>query len=146
MSTHAIREDPRPLGRGPRLRIVPNDPTAGEITHLRACAQATDLLPGEDATWPAYGSPAWLQLDPQDPRALVATLEAAELHRMAEERRYADSYQQAIEVRHTAAADRAVRRKTMRTRQSHKITPTPGWPPIQIPGRPGEYLTLENRA
>lgn len=146
MTARPMPEDPRPLRRGPRLRIVPNDPTAGEITHLRACAQATALLPDEDVTWPAYGSPAWLQLDPQDPRSLVATLEAAELHRMAEARRYADSHQQAIEVRRGAAAAKGARRLTSRTRPPHQLTPTSGWPPIQIPGRPGEYLTLENRA
>jgi len=141
-----MHEDPRPLGRGPRMRIVPNDPTAGQITHLRACAQATALLPDDDATWPTYGSPVWLQLDPQDPRSRVAVLEAAELHRMAEARRYADARTQAIVTRRTAAEQRAAHPHIMRTRPAHKLTPTPGWPPIQIPGRPGEYLTLENRA
>lgn len=146
MTANALHEDPRPLGRGPRLRIVPNDPTAGEITHLRACAQATALLPDEDATWPAYGSAAWLQLDPQDPRSLVATIEAAELHRMAEAWRYSDAYQQAVEVRHAATVAKGTRMVNSRTRPPHQLTPTPGWPPIQIPGRPGEYLTLENHA
>ncbi|MGX1120672.1 hypothetical protein RKD37_006035 [Streptomyces ambofaciens] len=31
----------------------------------------------------------------------------------------------------------------MRTREPHTLTPTPGWPPIAIPGCPGEFLTLE---
>lgn len=146
MTARPMPEDPRPLGRGPRLRIVPNDPTAGEITHLRACAQATALLPDEGAWWPPYGSPAWLQLDPKDPRVLVATIEAAELHRMAEAYRYADAYRQAIEVKHAATVAKGVRMVTSRTRPPHQLTPTPGWPPIQIPGRPGEYLTLEQRA
>ncbi|MGW0596109.1 DUF2742 domain-containing protein [Streptomyces sp. NPDC002776] len=136
-------DSPRPFtGRGPALRAVPDNATAGEITHLRACAQATALL-GSRETWPTYGTLPWLQLNPQDPRVYVATLEAAELHRMAEERRYADAREQAVATRQAAADERLARPHIMRTRPPHQLAATPGWPPVQIPGRPGEYLTYQ---
>jgi hypothetical protein len=121
---------------------VPDNATAGEVTHLRACTQAAALL-REDETWPPYGSLQWLRLAPDDPRVYVATLEAAELHRMDEERRYRDAYAQALATRQAAADERATRAHSMRTREPHQLTATPGWPPIQIPGRPGEYLTYQ---
>ena len=137
------QDSPRPLaGRGPALRAVPDNATAGEVTHLRASAQATALL-REGETWPTYGSLAWLRLHPQDPRVYVATLEAAELHRMDEERRHADARAQAAATLQGAADARANRTNTMRTRPAHTLTATRGWPPIQIPGRPGEYLTYQ---
>ncbi|OQD52728.1 hypothetical protein BM536_031960 [Streptomyces phaeoluteigriseus] len=112
------------------------------MTHLRACAQATVLLPNGE-TWPTYGTLPWLRLDPQDPRVYVATLEAAEQHRMDEERRHADARAQALATRQAAADQRAARHHTMRTREPHALTATPDWPPIQIPGSPGEYLTYQ---
>ncbi|GAB2922883.1 DUF2742 domain-containing protein [Streptomyces heilongjiangensis] len=123
-----------------RLHTVPPDATAGQATHLRACAQAEALRVTD---WPEYGSPAWLRLPADDPRVYVATLEAAELHRMHVERLYADAHTQALNTLQTAAEVRAARKGTSRTRAPHKLTPTPGWPPIQIPGRPGAYLTME---
>ncbi|MET7731213.1 DUF2742 domain-containing protein [Streptomyces sp. NPDC005402] len=143
MSSPSQQDSPRPLvGRGPALKAVPDNATAGQMTHLRACAQATALL-GSDDTWPTYGTLPWLQLNPQDPRVYVATLEAAELHRMAEERRYDDAREQAIATRQAAADARVARKGAARIRPPHTLTATPGWPPIQIPGRPGEYLTYQ---
>jgi hypothetical protein len=142
MTSRQQQDSPRPFGRGPALQAVPDNATAGEVTHLRACAQATALLCDGD-TWPTYGSIPWLRLAPDDPRVYVATLEAAELHRMAEERRYADARVQAVATRQAAAKERAARPHIMRTREPHPLTATPGWPPIQIPGRPGEYLTYQ---
>ena len=123
-----------------RLHTVPPDATAGDICHLRACAQAEALRVDD---WPDYGSLPWLQLPPDDPRVYVATLEAAELHRMHVERIYADAHTQALNVLQSAAEVRASRRGTMRTREPHQLTATPGWPPIQIPGQPGEFLTYQ---
>lgn len=140
MTSRTTQGSPRPLGRGPALRSVPPNPTAGEVTHLRAHAQIAAL---HVHNWPQYGSVEWLQLAPDDPRVYAGTLEAAELHRMDEERRYADSHEQALETLRTAAEAAAARTGSMRRRPPHKLTPTPGWPPIQIPGRPGEYLTYQ---
>lgn len=137
------QESPRPLaGRGPALRDVPDNADAGAITALRANAQVAAL---QVDNWPPYGSVHWLRLDPRDPRVYVATLEAAELHRTHIERIYVDAYRQARDVVRTAAEARAAaaRARTMRTREPHKLTPTPGWPPIAVPGRPGAYLTYQ---
>ncbi|WJV47646.1 DUF2742 domain-containing protein [Streptomyces flavofungini] len=123
-----------------RLHTVPPEASAGQITHLRACAQAEALRVDD---WPEYGSLPWLQLPADDPRVYVATLEAAELHRMDEERRHADARAQAAETLQSAIEAAATRRGTMRTRPPHKLTPTPGWPPIAVPGKPGEYLTYQ---
>ncbi|MGW4974680.1 DUF2742 domain-containing protein [Streptomyces mirabilis] len=110
------------------------------MTHLRACAQTTALRVDE---WPEYGTLPWLQLPADDPRVYVATLEAAESHRIHVERIYADAHTQALDVLQTAAEVRAARTGTTRTRPVHQLTATPGWPPIQIPGCPGEYLTYQ---
>ncbi|MGW1039636.1 DUF2742 domain-containing protein [Streptomyces sp. NPDC002547] len=141
MSSRNRQDSPRPLGRGPALHSVPPDASAGEVTYLRACAQVTALRVDD---WPAYGTLPWLQLPADDPRVYVATLEAAEQHRMHVEWIYADAPQQARNVLQTAAEARASSTSTMRDRPPHKLTATPGWPPIAIPGRPGEYLTMEN--
>lgn len=152
MTPHPRQDGPRPLtGRGPALRAVPDNADAGEITALRANAQIAALgLAYEDEhaarRWPPYGSVWWLRLEPQDPRVYVATLEAAELHRTHIERIYVDAHRQAQHVIRTAADAAAARKGTMRTREPHQLTATPGWPPIQIPGRPGEYLTMESCA
>jgi hypothetical protein len=130
-------------GRGRPLHAVPPNPSAGEVTHLRAQTQIAALRVND---WPPYGSVAWLRLAPDDPRVYAATLEAAELHRMGEERRYADSYEQALETLQTAAEAANARAGSMRRRPPHKLTPTPGWPPIAVPGQPGEYLTWETSA
>jgi hypothetical protein len=142
VTSHRHQESPRPLGRGPALRAVPDNADAGTITALRANAQVHALRVD---SWPPYGSVHWLRLNPQDPRVYAATLEAAELHRTHIERIYTDAHRQAQEVIRTAAEAReaAARARTMRTRAPHKLTPTPGWPPIAIPGRPGEFLTME---
>ncbi|MFF7734603.1 DUF2742 domain-containing protein [Streptomyces sp. NPDC007984] len=142
--TSQPQDSPRPLGRGPALRAIPDNADAGTITAYRANAQVVALV-GEHGQWPPYGSVQWLRLDPQDPRVYVATLEAAEEHRMHIERIYEDAHRQAQDVVRTAVEARAVaaRTRTMRTREPHQLTATPGWPPIQIPGRPGEYLTYQ---
>ena len=126
-----------------RLHTVPPDAGAGQVTYLRAIAQREALRVDE---WPEYGSVAWLQLPSDDPRVYVATLEAAELHRMHVERLYSDAQTQALNVLQTAAEVRAAQAGTMRTRPPHKLTPTPRWPPIAVPGQPGKYLTMETSA
>ncbi|MFC8866385.1 DUF2742 domain-containing protein [Streptomyces sp. NPDC057148] len=142
MTSRTRQDSPAARRGGAALRAVPDNADAGTITALRANAQVAALGVEE---WPPYGSVHWLRLNPQDPRVYVATLEAAELHRTHVERIYADAHRQAQEAVRTAAEAReaAARTRTMRTREPHTLTPTPGWPPIAIPGCPGEFLTLE---
>lgn len=123
-----------------RLHTVPPDAMAGDVARLRACAQVEALRVSD---WPEYGSTPWLQLPADDPRVYVATLEAAELHRTHVERIYADAHTQALNVLQTAAEARAALQGAMRDRPPHKLTPTRGWPPIAVPGQPGEYLTYQ---
>ncbi|MEU1216105.1 DUF2742 domain-containing protein [Streptomyces sp. NPDC005790] len=148
-------------GQGRRLRAVPENVTAGDITGLRAEMQVAAL--GVD-DWPAYGSPAWLRLDPKDPRVYAAVLEAAERHRRdaAETQRLdtlsdtdpvawwreitADANAYAARQGHVIAARRTaeeirVARDNANNRPPHQLRATPGWPPIAIPGQPGRYLT-----
>lgn len=155
----------RPLravtGQGRALRAVPEHVTAGDVTALRAETQIAALRV-ED--WPAYGTAAWLQLDPKDPRAYAATLEAAEQHRRteAEQRRlddlmdsdpvgwwreitadanaYAARQGYVIAARRTAEEIR-VARDNANNRAPHQLRASPGWPPVAIPGQPGRYLT-----
>ncbi|MFI0000731.1 hypothetical protein ACH4NR_11140 [Streptomyces globisporus] len=146
--------------RGRALRAVPEDATAGDITALRAEMQVTALSVD---TWPPYGSPAWLRLDPKDPRAYVATLEAAEQHRRATAERqrldwlmdndpvewwreitadanaYAGRQGHVIAARRTAEELRTAR-DNANNQPPHQLRATPGWPPIAIPGQPGRYL------
>lgn len=155
-----------PAGRGRPLRAVPENVTAGQITALRAELQIEAL---NVQTWPAYGSPEWLQLSPKDPRNYAATLEAAELHRRAEAERqrlddlmdndpetwwreitadandYAARQGRAIAARKTAAEIRAAAARAA-AQPPHQLRATRGWPPIRIPGQPGRYLTYQEQA
>lgn len=158
-------DSPRLTGRGPVVRAVPPNATAGEVTALRAETQVAALRVDD---WPPYGSVEWLHLDPQDPRTYVATLEAAELHRRAEAERerldwlmdnepdvwWAEITDEARRetcrrVRAigasaiVSAVEARVRQAREVRRSPHKLTATRGWPPIAIPGRPGEYLTYQ---
>ncbi|MFJ4829886.1 hypothetical protein ACIP79_08220 [Streptomyces sp. NPDC088747] len=149
---------------GRPLRAVPPNPTPGEITALRAETQVAAL---GVHNWPSYGSVEWLRLDPQDARVYVATLEAAELHRRAEDerarvdwlmdnepdvwwaeitdeaRRETSRRVRAIGAMESAADVRA-RQARAGNRPPREVTATKGWPPIAIPGRPGWYRHLVN--
>ncbi|MGW3646694.1 DUF2742 domain-containing protein [Streptomyces sp. NPDC000878] len=163
MNSRHGHDSPRLSGRGPVVRAVPDNATTGEITALRAETQVAAL---GVHSWPRYGSPDWLRLDPQDARVYVATLEAAELHRRAEAERARldwlmdnepDVWWREItddarretcrRVRAAksmeAAVDVRARQARAGNRPPHKLTATRGWPPIAIPGRPGEYLTYQ---
>ena len=163
MTSRHGHDRPRPLGRGPVVRAVPDDATAGDITALRAETQVAALRVND---WPPYGSADWLRLDPQDPRTYVATLEAAELHRRAEAERarldwlmdnqpdvwWAEITDEAraetcrrVRAAKSMESAASVRARHARAgnRTPHKLTATRGWPPIAIPGRPGEYLTYQ---
>lgn len=153
-------------GRARPLRAVPSNVTPGDVTALRAETQVAAL---GVTSWPPYGTTAWLQLSPTDPRCYAATLEAAELHRRADAERlrleslmgndpeawwrevtadanaYAATRGYALAARQTAE-ERRVARDRASNRRPHRLRATPGWPPIAIPGQPGRYLTLGQEA
>jgi hypothetical protein len=112
---------------------------------------------------PEYGSPAWVKLRADDPRRAAAIIEAAELwrrHRAREEwldqlldddpehwfalvTETADAYSRRIAgalARQPTAAEMTKRRA--RLQPAREVVATAGWPPIQIPGRPGWWRHL----
>ncbi|RPK32664.1 hypothetical protein EES39_38345 [Streptomyces sp. ADI92-24] len=132
-----------------------------DAAELWAEHQVTMLAEGvQDWTVPPYGSLAWSQLPPDDPRRFAAVVEAAEHARRqaAEEERLeqlADDDPAAWYAEVTAGANDEARRLAgrlarMRTlseleavrthRPPHQLRATPGWPPVAIPGQPGRYL------
>ncbi|GHH54508.1 DUF2742 domain-containing protein [Streptomyces candidus] len=132
-----------------------------DATELWAEHQVTMLADGaQDWTVPTYGSLAWSQLPPDDPRRFAAVVEAAEHGRRqaAEEERLeqlADDdpaawYAEVIAGANDEARRLAGRLARMRTlaeleavrthRPPHQLRATPGWPPVAIPGQPGRYL------
>lgn len=138
----------------------------GDVTGLWASAQVTSLLAYHDDP-PAYGSAAWLALAATDPRRAAALIVAAESWRREKEDRRrlealadtdpeawyrevtADARDEArrnvvrLNIANTpTAAERAARRVPGRP---HVLRPTPGWPPVAVPGRPGHYLTYDEQ-
>ncbi|MEU6618930.1 DUF2742 domain-containing protein [Streptomyces parvus] len=132
-----------------------------DVTQLWAEHQVTTLAEGAgEWTVPPYGSAAWSQLPPSDPRRYAAVIEAAERWRRqaAEEERLdqlADSDPAAWYAEVTAGANDEARRLAgrlarMRTfaeqeearahRPPRQLRATPGWPPVAVPGEPGRYL------
>ncbi|MFJ8388658.1 DUF2742 domain-containing protein [Streptomyces sp. NPDC094438] len=132
-----------------------------DAAQLWAEHQVTTLADGaQDWSVPPYGSLAWSQLPPNDPRRFAAVVEAAEQWRRqaAEEERLeqlADDDPDAWYAEVTAGANDEARRLAgrlarMRTlaelnaarthRPPHQLRATPGWPPIAVPGEPGQYL------
>ena len=93
--------------------------------------------------FPKYGSRAWTELGPDDPRRLAGVLEAAEMWR-----KYGDEEElvawlknlgrspNLIEHRSRAELDAAAKPKP-----PHQLRATAGWPPVRVPGQPGKYLT-----
>lgn len=107
----------------------------------------TELWSNAKIAWtsrdfPKYGSPEWIALTPDDPRRLAGALEAAEMWR-----KYGDEEElcawlknlgrrpNLIDTRSRAELDASAKPKP-----PHQLRPTPGWPPIRIPGGRGRYL------
>ncbi|MET8823849.1 DUF2742 domain-containing protein [Streptomyces rochei] len=132
-----------------------------DAPQLWAEHQVATLAEGvREWTVPPYGSLAWSQLPPSDPRRYAAVIEAAEQWRrqVAEEERLdqlAEDDPAAWYTEVTAGANDEARRMAgrlarMRTlaeldaartrRPPHRLRATPGWPPVAIPGKPGRYL------
>ncbi|MGW1363513.1 DUF2742 domain-containing protein [Streptomyces chartreusis] len=149
-------------GQGRPLRAVPHNAMASDITALRAETQIAAL---HVDSWPRYGSPEWLQLDPRDRRTYAATLEAAELWRRVEDERARlddlmdndpEAWWREITTEARREASRIVRargaaqiaedirakRARAENRPACEVRATQGWPPVAIPGRPGWYRHL----
>jgi hypothetical protein len=138
-----------------------NTVNSADAAEAWAVHQVTTLADGaRDWNVPPYGSLAWSQLPANDPRRFAAVVEAAERWRRQEveaERleQLADEDPAAWYAEVTAGANDEARRLAgrlarMRTlaeldaarthRPPHQLRATPGWPPVAIPGTPGQYL------
>lgn len=113
-------------------------------------------------SWPTYGTPEWYALDTRDARRKLALFEAAESWRLHQLREAEQDWlldndpdewaRQNMEGLRAAAAS-TVRRLNIarertraeldalaKPRPPHVLKATPGWPPIRVPGQPGQYL------
>lgn len=93
--------------------------------------------------FPRYGSRAWCELLPDDPRRLASVFHAAEMWR-----KYGDEdnllawFRDANRSRppYADGRTRAELDEAAKPKPAHQLRATPGWPPIRIPGQPGRYL------
>jgi hypothetical protein len=98
--------------------------------------------------FPKYGSPAWIELPPDDPKRLAAALDAAEMWRKyGDEEALIAWFRQASRSRPSLAERRtkAELDAAARPKPPHQLQATPGWPPIAVPGQPGRFLTCDAR-
>ncbi|MEV1054631.1 hypothetical protein [Streptomyces sp. NPDC049887] len=138
--------DRKDLAAGVRSETTVADtaPTIDPDDAVRLWADAKALYFAR--IFPKYGSPAWRDLEPDDPKRLAAALYAAEMWR-----KYGDEdeliawFQEASRPRPPIgeAAESARRAAAYRPPPPHQLRATPGWPPIAVPGHPGRYLTYE---
>ncbi|WP_435187010.1 hypothetical protein [Streptomyces sp. bgisy126] len=110
--------------------------SAHELTELWAGAR----IAWTDADLPAYGTPEWVALGPDDPRRLASALHAAEMWRRFGDEEGLVQWLTDVSRVHTFAKKAPA---PYRRRPAHVLRATPGWPPIAVPGRPGVYLTAE---
>ncbi|MFE1430369.1 hypothetical protein ACFW6C_33095 [Streptomyces fungicidicus] len=124
----------------------PSSDAADILTELWAEAKIAYLA----RTFPKYGSPAWIALAPHDPRRLAAALYAAEMWRKyGDEEELLRWFREAHRSRPPLAdgLSRAELDQRAKPLPAHQLQATPGWPPVQVPGKPGQYLTYtEGRA
>ncbi|MEH0553428.1 hypothetical protein [Streptomyces sp. B21-101] len=123
----------------------PPDVDPDAITELWANAKAAWSV----RDYPKYGSQAWIALAPDDPRRLAGALEAAEMWR-----KYGDEEELIAWLKNLGRRPNLIEHRTRaeldalaKPKPPHQLRPTPGWPPIRVPGKPGRYLTYsEGRA
>lgn len=93
--------------------------------------------------FPQYASPEWVALPSDDPRRFAAALEAAEKWRKyGDEEALLQWFRETHQAR-PSIADRRTRAELDAAAQSatrRSLVPTPGWPPIAVPGEPGRRL------
>ncbi|MFE0273792.1 hypothetical protein ACFWZY_16975 [Streptomyces sp. NPDC058992] len=136
-------------GGGSATTVAQTEPTIDPDDAVRLWADAKALFFAR--IFPKYGSPAWRDLEPDDPKRLAAALYAAEMWR-----KYGDEdaliawFREASRPRPPMgeAIESARRAAAYRMPPPRQLRATPGWPPIRIPGGNGRYLTYtpERRA
>jgi hypothetical protein len=93
--------------------------------------------------FPKYASPAWTALLPDDPTRLASALEAAECWRKFGDEQALTEWLKSLNRSPEAIARRRALAELdalARPKPPHQLQPTPGWPPIRVPGQPGRYL------
>lgn len=137
---------PRTLARSPDTQppsgLSGIDPTDA----IALWADARIVFLADD--FPAYGSPAWLALHPDDPKRLAAVIDAAEKWR-----KYGDEegllrwFREASVARAPIASQRTraeldeawrgmrERAAAMWARERARLIPNPRWPKVAIPGQ-----------
>lgn len=119
----------------------------GDIVGLWAEARALYIA----GVYPKYASPAWLDLEPDDPKRLAGALYAAEMWRKyGDEEALLQWFRDAFAPRPPLwqGKTREELDELAKPKPPHQLQATPGWPPIRIPGGHGRYLTCtqERRA
>jgi hypothetical protein len=134
---------------GKSAATVPQDPPSSDaadiLTELWAEAKVAYLA----STFPKYGSPAWIALEPHDPRRLAAALYAAEMWRKyGDEEALLQWFREANRSRPPLAdgLSRAELDQRAKPKPPHQLQATPGWPPIRVPGGNGRYLMHRREA
>lgn len=108
----------------------------GDFAQLWADAKAAFFA--ED--FPKYGSPAWRDLHPDDPKRLASALYAAECWRKyGDEEELIEWLKSLSRSRESLARGRALAEldALAKPKPPHQLRVAPGWPPVRIPGRPG---------
>lgn len=132
---------------------VPAGPAGAGFTPDVDPDALTELWANAKIAWaerdfPKYGSREWIALAPDNPRRLAGALEAAEMWR-----KYGDEealIQWLREASHArpSVADRRTREEldeAAKPKPPHQLRATLGWPPIAVPGKPGQYLTYNSQ-
>jgi len=135
--------------------------THDDAMALWASAQITELDAGD---LPQYGTKAWRELAPDDPKRAAAILTAAEQWRRERVEQWwldqladgdpiawwqevtRDADAEAVKLARTLRSMRTQRelRNAATKREAVPVAATPGWPPIAVPGRPGWRRHLIN--
>jgi hypothetical protein len=110
-------------------------PTSDQLTEMWSTARIA--WAGKD--FPPYGSTAWAELAPDDPKRLASALTAAECWR-----RYGDEGALLTWLRDSTNRGPITLHQTRpyRPAPARPVQATGGWPPVAIPGRPGWVRTL----
>lgn len=149
---------------GPQVQQSPGDReslAAGDGLTPTVAQPAADIDPGDivqlwaDAkglyfagVYPKYASPAWLDLEPDDPKRLAAALDAAEKWRKyGDEEALLQWFRDATAPKPPLWTGRTLAElaEARKPKRPHQLQATPGWPPIAIPGKPGRYLTYQHQ-
>jgi len=115
-----------------------------DIAALWADAKACYLA----RVFPKYGSPAWIDLEPDDPRRLASALHAAEMWRKyGDEEALLQWFREANRPRPPLAEgrSRAELDALAKPKPPHQLQASAGWPPIRVPGGNGRYLAYRQR-